>query len=83
MFIMLSDAKAIETVLTIDNGVLNALSPGKIVVNMSTIAPADAVSFAKLVSEKGGQYVDAPVSGSVGAAKAGQLVILAGGDKLP
>lgn len=81
VFIMLSDANAIEAVLTRDNGVLNALCPGKIVVNMSTIAPTDAVSFANLVSEKGGQYVDAPVSGSVGAAKAGQLVILAGGDK--
>jgi 3-hydroxyisobutyrate dehydrogenase len=81
VFIMLSDAKAIETVLTIGNGVLNALSHGKIVVNMSTIAPADAVSFAELVSEKGVRYVDAPVSGSVGAAKTGQLVILASGDK--
>jgi 3-hydroxyisobutyrate dehydrogenase len=80
VFIMLSDANAVKSVLTRDDGVLAALAPGRIVVNMSTIAPADAVAFAKLVSEKGGQYVDAPVSGSVGAAKTGQLVILAGGD---
>ena len=82
IFIMLSDAKAIQTVFNMDDGVLAALAPGKIIVNMSTIAPTDTVLFAKLTSEKGGQYVDAPVSGSVGAAKTGQLVILAGGDKV-
>lgn len=82
IFIMLSDAKAIQAVFDMDDGVLAALAPGKIIVNMSTIAPTDAVLFAKLVSERGGQYVDAPVSGSVGAAKTGQLVILAGGDKV-
>jgi 3-hydroxyisobutyrate dehydrogenase len=81
VFIMLSDANAINSVLANNDGVLTALTPGKIVVNMSTIAPSEAVSFAKLVSAKGGQYVDAPVSGSVGAAKTGQLVILAAGEK--
>jgi len=81
VFLMLTDANAISSVLTGNDGVLAALAPGKIVVNMSTIAPPDTVSFAELVSERGGRYVDAPVSGSVGAAKAGQLVILAGGEK--
>ena len=81
VFIMLTDANAINSVLTGNDGVLAALAPGKIVVNMSTIAPPDTVSFAELVSGRGGQYVDAPVSGSVGAAKTGQLVILAGGKK--
>ncbi len=80
IFIMLSDANALNAVLGGNDGVLAALSPGKIVVSMSTIAPVDSIAFAKLVEEKGGQYLDAPVSGSVGAAQAGQLVILAGGD---
>lgn len=47
---------------------------------MSTISPHDSVACAKLVSEKGGLYIDAPVSGSVGAAKSSQLVILVGGE---
>ncbi len=81
VFIMLSDSYAIRSVLTQADGVLEAVTPAKVIVNMSTIAPEDAVAFAKLVSEGGGKYVDAPVSGSVGAAKAGQLVILAGGKK--
>ena len=81
VFIMLSDSKAVQAVLTQNNGVLTAIHPGKVVVDMSTISPEDSLSFAKLVSEKGGIYLDAPVSGSVGAAKMGQLVILVGGEK--
>ncbi|MHA2890663.1 NAD(P)-dependent oxidoreductase [Bacillus cereus] len=80
IFIMLSDSNAIQGVLTQDNGVLKAMRPGKVVVDMSTISPEDSLSFAKLVSEKGGIYLDAPVSGSVGAVKTGQLVILVGGE---
>ncbi|MGW9018965.1 NAD(P)-dependent oxidoreductase [Priestia megaterium] len=81
IFVMLSDSKAVQAILTQDNGVLNAIHSGKVVVDMSTISPEDSLSFAKLVSEKGGVYLDAPVSGSVGAAVAGQLVILVGGQK--
>lgn len=81
IFMMLSDSNAVHAVLTQDNGVLKAIRPGKVVVDMSTISPEDSLSFAKLVSERGGVYLDAPVSGSVGAAKTGQLVILVGGEK--
>lgn len=81
IFIMLSDSPAVKAVLTQENGMLEALPKGKIVVDMSTIGPEDSFSFAQLVSEKGGVYLDAPVSGSVGAAIAGQLVILVGGEE--
>ncbi|QXW84020.1 NAD(P)-dependent oxidoreductase [Bacillus sp. LJBS17] len=81
IFMMLSDSNAVQAVLTQDNGVLNAIQPGKVIVDMSTISPEDSLSFAKLVSERGGIYLDAPVSGSVGAAIAGQLVMLVGGEK--
>lgn len=79
--VMLSDTAAIAQVFAGDEGLLAGLTPGKIVVNMSTIAPLDAQGFAKQVEEKGGIYIDAPVSGSVGPATAGQLVILTGGDQ--
>jgi 3-hydroxyisobutyrate dehydrogenase-like beta-hydroxyacid dehydrogenase len=54
-----------------------ALRPGSIVVNTSTIAPAEA---AVLAGELGGAYVHAPVVGSVRAVAAGTLEILAGAD---
>ncbi|MEM1506050.1 NAD(P)-dependent oxidoreductase [Domibacillus sp. 8LH] len=81
IFTMLSNADAVQSVLTQNNGVLEGIKSGKVVVDMSTISPEDSRLFAELVSEKGGIYIDAPVSGSVGPAKAGQLVILAGGDE--
>lgn len=80
IFMMLSDASAVKEVLTQSNGVLESVRPGKVIVDMSTIAPADSVSFSKLVADKGGIYLDAPVSGSVGAAQSGQLVVLVGGE---
>lgn len=81
IFMILSDSKAVENVLTQTNGVLEGMKSGKVIVDMSTISPEDSLAFATLVSEKEGAYVDAPVSGSVGAAKTGQLVILFGGEK--
>ena len=52
-----------------------SLGPGSIVVNTSTIAPAEA---AALASQLGASYVHAPVLGSVRAATAGTLEILVG-----
>ena len=81
IFVMLSEANAVKDVLTQEKGILEGIAPGKIIVDMSTISPEDSRAFAQLISEKGGIYLDAPVSGSVGTAKAGQLVILVGGEK--
>jgi len=80
IFIMLSDSYAVQDVFVEDYGVLSAVKPGKILVNMSTISPEDSLSFANLVAKKGGIYLDAPVSGSVGAAITSQLLILVGGE---
>ncbi len=80
IFLMLSNGAAVEAVLTGPDGVLKELGPGKTVIDMSTIAPEDSLKFAQMAREQGGLYMDAPVSGSVAPAVAGQLVILAGAD---
>ncbi len=77
-FLMLSNGAAINAVMNAGDGLLAAMQPGKTIIDMSTIAPEDSQAFARQVTEKGGRYIDAPVSGSVGAAEAAQLVILAG-----
>lgn len=81
IFLMLSDGTAIRSVLTQGNGILDAGCNGKIIVDMSTIAPEESLEFADLISKKGGKYVDAPVSGSVGAAIGRLLLVLAGGEE--
>lgn len=53
---------------------------GKIVVDHSTTELEATHRIAKALAAKGASFVDAPVSGGPGAAKAGGLAIMAGGD---
>jgi len=80
IFLMLSNGDAVRDVLTSEDGILNSLSSGKIIVDMSTISPSESKEFSTLVAQKNAFYVDAPVSGSIGAAIAKQLIVLVGGD---
>ncbi|WP_123041593.1 NAD(P)-dependent oxidoreductase [Cohnella candidum] len=77
---MVADAAAVERLLVLPDGILSAELNGKTVVNMSTIGPAETRGFAAMVRERGGDFLDAPVSGSVKPAQEGQLIILAGGE---
>ena len=74
-----TDQKAAEAVLFHDGGILQEGSPGKLVVDFSSIAPASARVFAARLEEKGMGLVDAPVSGGVAGAEQGTLAIMAGG----
>jgi 3-hydroxyisobutyrate dehydrogenase len=76
---MVADAAAIEQLLTMSDGILASDLQGKTVVNMSTIGPGDSRKFAEMVRQRGGDFLDAPVSGSVKPAQEGQLIILVGG----
>jgi 2-hydroxy-3-oxopropionate reductase len=78
---MLPDTADVERVLTGDNGVLLALQKGAIVIDMSSISPVATERLAKMVADKGGSMLDAPVSGGeIGAVNA-QLSIMVGGDE--
>lgn len=79
---MVADTPAMEAVLLGQDGVLHALRPGTLVIDMGTTSMAATMGFAKAVEEKGGFYVDAPVSGGTIAAVAGNLTIMAGGSDL-
>ncbi len=78
IFIMLSDKTAIDAVLVPE--FWEQMSK-KIVVNMSTIAPLESLALEEIAQKHQVTYLEAPVSGSVGAAKAGALLILAAGKK--
>ncbi|MBF0108889.1 MAG: NAD(P)-dependent oxidoreductase [Magnetococcales bacterium] len=53
---------------------------GRIVINASTVSVAATEAAAQAVSVAGGDFLDAPVSGSMIPAQNGQLVFLAGGE---
>ncbi len=78
---MLPDTPDVEHVLTGPNGVLSALQPGSVVVDMSSISPAATQRLAAQVAAKGASMLDAPVSGGeIGAINA-SLSIMVGGDE--
>jgi 3-hydroxyisobutyrate dehydrogenase len=53
---------------------------GKTVVQMSTVHPDTALGAGRALAAAGAAFVDAPVSGTVGPARQGQLLILAGAE---
>jgi 2-hydroxy-3-oxopropionate reductase len=79
IIVMVPDTPDVEEVLFARGGVAEGLSAGKIVVDMSSIAPIETKAFAKRINALGCEYLDAPVSGGEVGAKAATLTIMVGG----
>lgn len=77
--VMVSDGAAVNDVLHRDRGVLAGVDESTTVVQMSTIGRDDTMAAVDAVSDAGGRFLDCPVSGTVGPARSGTLVGLAGG----
>ncbi|WEL17445.1 3-hydroxyisobutyrate dehydrogenase [Halorhabdus sp. SVX81] len=77
--VMVTDDEALEAVLESENGLLAGLTTDTTVIQMSTVTPAATEAAAEAVRDAGGEYVDAPVSGTVGPAEEGTLTVLAAG----
>jgi 3-hydroxyisobutyrate dehydrogenase-like beta-hydroxyacid dehydrogenase len=60
-------------------GVVASGNPKPIVIDTSTIDPTTSVRLHELVISRGGEFLEAPVSGSVMRAREGTLTIMAGG----
>ena len=75
---MLEDGDVVEAVL-LDPHNLAALRRGSLVMDMSSIAPAQARAHAQAMQAVGVRYLDAPVSGGTLGAEQGTLAIMAGG----
>ena len=81
IIIMVPDTPDVRDVLFSADGVAAGLSPGKTVIDMSSISPIDTKVFAAEVAQKGCDYLDAPVSGGEVGAKAASLTIMVGGSE--
>ena len=79
-FTMVANTQALEAVTGGPDGVLAALGPEKVYIDMSTVSPAASRSLSVQVKERGAQMLDAPVSGSAVTLDAGQLSVMVGGD---
>ena len=78
---MLPDSPEVEAVVLGKDGVIEGVRPGKLFIDMSTIAPETSKKIYKILAEKGVEALDAPVSGGEVGAKAGALSIMVGGSK--
>jgi 2-hydroxy-3-oxopropionate reductase len=76
---MVPDTPHVAAALFDADGVAAGLSPGKIVVDMSSISPVETKQFARKINALHCQYLDAPVSGGEVGAKAASLTIMVGG----
>lgn len=68
-------------VVSVVEGILPYASPGTCIVDMSTIDPGTTRRLARMCSDRGLQFLDAPVSGGPGGADQGTLTIMVGGDE--
>ena len=81
IFTILPDGPEVEEVVCGQNGVIEKIQPGAIVVDMSSISPTVSKRVAAKLSEKSAHYVDAPVSGGETGAIEGTVAIMVGGQE--
>jgi 3-hydroxyisobutyrate dehydrogenase len=79
VLLVLSDAAAITDTL------FDPADPvelrGRVLIQMGTIAPEESRAIAERVVSLGGDYLEAPVLGSLPEAREGTLILMAGGDR--
>lgn len=76
---MVSDGGAVRALL--DGGVTDAMRPGTVFIDMSSIKPREARSHFDLLKARGIDAIDAPVSGGTRGATDATLAIMAGGEE--
>jgi 3-hydroxyisobutyrate dehydrogenase-like beta-hydroxyacid dehydrogenase len=78
---MVTNSAALGAVMNGPDGMIAAVTPGKLFVDVSTVSPAFSREIVSKIREKGGDMVDAPVSGSVITLQEGKLSVMVGGRK--
>lgn len=78
---MVTGPDAIRSVTLGEDGIVEGLQDGTVVVDTSTVSPEATAAVATGVRDAGGRFVDAPVLGTVGPAEEGELLVLAGADE--
>jgi len=81
IILMLPNSPNCDQAIFGEDGLVEGLSEGKIIVDMSSINPVESKRFAKALEEKGVKFIDAPVSGGEPKAIDGTLAVMVGGDE--
>jgi 2-hydroxy-3-oxopropionate reductase len=78
---MLPDSPDVEAVVAGEDGVLEGIRDGALLVDMSTISPVVTEELSEKVRKQGASMLDAPVSGGDVGAIEGALSIMVGGSE--
>ena len=82
IILMLSNAEAINSLLQFDDqDDKQETLQGKTILQMATISPSQSKEIGEAITSHGGDYLEAPLLGSIPEAKTGTLIIMAGGSK--
>jgi 3-hydroxyisobutyrate dehydrogenase-like beta-hydroxyacid dehydrogenase len=76
---IVSDPPALEQVLWGEQGAMETLRRGSVYVDSSTVSPTLARRIAGACSERGVEFLDAPVTGGTWGAEKGELTMMVGG----
>jgi 3-hydroxyisobutyrate dehydrogenase len=77
IILMLTDAPAIREVLLTDE--VRPHLARRTIIQMGTIRPEESIEIASAVQAAGGDYLEAPVLGSIPQAQEGSLIVMVGG----
>ncbi len=79
---MLPNSPHVKAVALDAGGLIEAAAPGKVLIDMSSIAPGASQEIGAALAEKGMDMLDAPVSGGEPKAIDGTIAIMVGGKKV-
>ncbi|MCU0535323.1 MAG: NAD(P)-dependent oxidoreductase [Hydrococcus sp. Prado102] len=77
LILMLTNAAAIREVILLEDAA--SLLENRTVIQMGTISPSQSKDIQKAVLENKGDYLEAPVLGSIPEANSGKLLVMVGG----
>lgn len=77
----LSDSQAVEEILTAEKGVLSAIKPEQIIIDMTTNHYQKVTEFEELIKAKQAIYLESPIFGSVVPARKGAVTVVTSGQK--
>jgi 3-hydroxyisobutyrate dehydrogenase len=76
LILMLTNGAAIKEVILSENA--GQFLANKTVISMATIAPSESREIEQSVRQRGGEYLEAPVLGSIPEAEKGKLLVMVG-----
>jgi 3-hydroxyisobutyrate dehydrogenase-like beta-hydroxyacid dehydrogenase len=80
IFIVVTGAPQVQSVIESTDGLLQGLQPGTVVVDCSTSLPDTSLRMAQILQSRGAHFLDAPMTRLAKDAREGRLNLLVGGE---